>query len=413
MTNATHADRAHALWSASASARNFQCPGALALSATAPEGKESIHAARGTAAHEVAEKCLREGGQCVEHIGMAVRTKEHEVEVDEEIADSAQVYVDYVRSGSAEGDVKLMIEQRFTLDALDPPFEAGGTGDAVLYFPESRSLEIVDLKNGMGVVDPKDNPQLRTYALGAMLANSDLDVDQITVTIVQPRAPHKDGRIRSETFHVAELVEWTGTMLKHMEQSRRAMDAFAEVNGNSVKLDDWADSWLRPGKCTFCPAEGFCPAVRKQALAVAEAWFDDGGTLQVNSFDDASPEAVARDLNGIPALESWIAARSAFAKQLVEAGKSIPGWQLVEKIGNRKWTDEAKVEAQLREAGVDPFARKLVSPAQAEKLLGAKRKALVDTLTEKPVTGTSLVSIAKTTRSPAKSTAERHFDANA
>jgi hypothetical protein len=408
-----HADRGHALWSASSSARHFQCPGALALSQTAPAGKESIHAARGTAAHEVAEFCLRHGGQCVEHTGLTVRTKEHEIEVDEEIADSAQMYVDYVRSAADGGDVTLMIEQRFTLDALDPPFEAGGTGDAVLYFPESRSLEIVDLKNGMGVVDPKDNPQLRTYAVGAMLANEGLDVEKITVTIVQPRAPHKDGRIRSETFHVADLIDWTGRMLDAMNQAKRAKDAFDEINGNSVKLDDWAESWLRPGKCSFCPAEGFCPAVRKQALAVAAAWFDDGGTLQTNSFDDASPEAVARDLDGIPALESWIAARSAFAKQLAESGASIPGWQLVERIGNRKWKDEQAAETRLLAAGIAPHTKKLVSPAQAEKLLGAKRKAVVDDLTDRPVTGTNLVSVNKTTRPAAQSTAERYFDANA
>jgi hypothetical protein len=405
----SHADRGHATWSASASSRNFHCPGALALAADAPEGKESTHAARGTAAHEVAEKCLRSGGQCLDHVGEIVRTKEHEVEVDEEIADSAQMYVDYVRSGVSEGDVTLLIEQRFTLTDLNPPFEAGGTGDAVLYFPESRSLEIVDLKNGMGVVDPKDNPQLRTYAVGALLANPKLDVEKITVTIVQPRAPHKDGRIRSETFHVADLIEWTGTMLKAMDQAKRAMDAHAEVKGNSVKLDEWAAAWLRPGKCSFCPAEGFCPAVRKPAEDVVAKWFDDGGAMK-NLPAAASPDAVAADLAIIPMLESWIAARSAFAKQLAEGGTAIPGWQIVEKIGNRKWTDEAKVEAVLREAGIDPFAKKLVSPAQAEKLLGAKRKALVEPLTEKPVTGTSLVSIAKTTRAPAKTTAERYFE---
>src|SRR5690606_6882742 len=116
-------------------------------------------------------------------------------------------------------------EERFSLDALEPPFEAGGTGDFVAWFEQDRRLEIVDFKNGRGVVDVEGNPQLRTYALGAMLHHTALAVDTVTVTIVQPRAAHKDGRIRSETFHVADLIAWTADLLKAMQRSKAAKEA--------------------------------------------------------------------------------------------------------------------------------------------------------------------------------------------
>ena len=409
-----HASRSHATWAASATARNWNCAGAIALSAMAPSEQESIHSARGTACHEIAEKCLRTDTEPSQYLGDTVKTKEHAIEIDDELAESAWAYVDYVRQRLNAPGATLQIEQHFRLDDLKPPFDAGGTGDAVVYFPASRTLEIVDLKNGMGVVDPKDNPQLRTYALGAMLANRDLDVDHVMVTIVQPRAPHKDGRIRSDTFHVADLVEWSFDLLEVMKRAERAQKAFDGLNGNSVLFDEWCDAWLNPGKCKFCPCEGFCPALKKKALAVAAVWFDDADQPRAgNSVTDADPVAVARDLDLTELLEGWIAARWAFAKNLADSGVEIPGYQLSEKIGNRKWADDEQITAALLGAGLTDdqiFTKKLVSPAQSEKLLGAKRKALIEPFTTREVTGTNLVAVAKTSRPAAKARIEAFLE---
>ena len=214
---AAHADRDHADWSASATERNWACSGALALTMDLPDDT-SLAADWGTICHEVSEICLRENKEAADFIGQTRKGKKFEIEVDEELAETAQVYIDYVRDAAvlAEGSspVPLQLEQRFSLNSLKPPFDAGGTADAVIHDAELRRLEVVDLKGGRGVaVDATENKQLRTYALGAMLANPGLKVDTITVTIVQPRAPHPAGRIRSETFHVADLVEWMGGMV--------------------------------------------------------------------------------------------------------------------------------------------------------------------------------------------------------
>jgi hypothetical protein len=413
---ADHAARDHATWSASATARNWFCPGALALAEHAPPQEESIHSARGTACHQIAEKCLGKGTDPSSFLGTVEKTKQWDIEIDEELVVSASTYVEYVRSRWGKGpDRMLDTEQRFTLASLELPFDAGGTADAVIRDLPNKLLEVVDLKNGMGVVDVAENPQLRTYALGALLANPGLDVERITVTIVQPRAPHKDGRIRSETFHVADLVDWTADLLAAMRRSKEALDEFPGL-APGVRLDEWTEKWLRPGKCKFCPAEGFCPALKRRALDVAGVWFDAFDQPQLsNNPDERSPEQVAKDLDMLDMLEDWIKARRAYAHTLAEQGVEIPNYVLVDKIGNRKWAtaDEAKLVHDLKNvvglADDEIYERRVRSVAQLEKVLGAKRKSTIEIMWHKPVTGTNLVRVDKTSRPAAKPTAERYF----
>lgn len=412
-----HGARDHATWAASSTARNVHCPGALTLARFAPPDKESIHAARGTACHQVAEKCLRTGVDASAFLDTVEQTKSHAITVDEELVNTAQEYVDYCRDIVEFSGDMCWIEEKFKLDALHPPFDAGGTGDFVAYARREKRLEIVDLKAGMSVVDATGNAQLRTYALGALLHHSDLDVETVTVTIVQPRAPHKDGRIRSETFHVADLMEWTAALLAAMHRSKQAMAEYDAAAGNSVLLDEWAEKWLNPGKCVFCPAEATCPKLRRAALDVAKVWFEpDTGAPQIgNKPSDMSPEALAETLDMLDMLEGWIKAVRAYAHAQAEAGIAIPGYQLSEKIGNRRWIDDPNLAAILHgEIGgsIDDLyeAPKLKSPAQLDKLLGAKRKALIEPFVERPVTGTNLVSASKTSRPPAKPKAEAYFE---
>ena len=424
-----HAERGHAQWSASSTSRNVTCAGAIAMATLAGPEKESEHAARGTACHEVSEKCLRAPNGSFSQmpssqLGDKVKTKENEIEIDEEIVEGATEYVDYVLSqGSGEG-VQVWVEQHFSLAALNPPLEAGGTGDAVIYFPAQRMLEIVDLKFGRGVVDVEGNPQLRTYALGTLLAFPDLDVGKIKVTIVQPRAPVKGETIRSEIFHVADLIDWTDNLLKAMERSAQALREFEQINGSRVMFDGWAEQWLKPGACKFCRAEGICPALRNKALAIAPAaigaWFEDPTLVTKPAIPNmpllASPEERGHILNGLEMLEDWIKAVRASEHTRAERGDCATGYQLVDKIGNRAWveTDEAKLASDIHDKlHVEPrdiYVSKLKSPAQIEKLIGAKRKAEVDALCHKPVKGTNLVSSNKTTRPPARSKIEQFFE---
>jgi len=412
----THSNRFHARWSASATAANWTCAGRMAMVSIAPDQKDSIYAAEGTAAHEISEKALRGDKNCHAYLGDVLKVGNFEIEITEEIADSAQTYVNYVVEQSK--DALLFLEERYTLDDLDPPFEAGGTCDAVILNANSGILEVVDLKHGKGIVDVNENKQTRTYALMALLnAPKELSskIDYIKVTIVQPRAYHKDGRIRSETFHLAELIEWTAELLKAMGRSKIALEAFDKINGSRTLFDEWAEKSLTTGNCAFCPAEGMCPARRKKALSVApeiaRTWFEDV-TLETapmisNTVPALSPDELSHILDGLEMLEDWIKAVRASAHATAEQGIKIPNYQLVEKIGNRKWAaDEEKIISDLKSkiklSDDQIFQKKLSSPAQVEKIIGAKRKGELENMWHNPITGTNLVSEKKTTRPAAK-----------
>lgn len=388
-----HGARAHATWSASASSRRFACPGSLRAEADAGRRPTSYAAAWGTAAHEVAEWTLRALDRSAEAcLGTRKIIEGHEIEVDDEVVQTAGDYVEYVRNRMNGGrDVSLFIEQRFDLSEFKPPYDAGGTADAVIYFPEERLLEVVDLKGGQGVVvEVAENDQLRTYALGAMTANKAWPVDRIRVTIVQPRAPHKDGRIRSWDFDVVDLLEWTTRMLSAMHRA-------ADPNAPLIAGDH----------CKFCAAAGTCPALRDLAGERARAWFDDEtkSTHVPNSPDSLMPEEIASILDAADMIDGWISAVRAYAHAQAEDGISIPGYQLVAKRATRKWSQsdeqvagELFVRFDLTEAEL--YERKLLSPAKVEKKIGAKKKKDLEDLWSAESSGTNLVRADKSVRPP-------------
>ena len=289
-------------------------------------------------------------------------------------------------------------------------------------------IEIVDLKGGRGiVVEVKDNAQMRSYALGAMLEFRDLDVEIVRSTIVQPRAPHPDGRIRSEEIHVSALVDWTAWLLTRMRRSKAALDAFPGIK-NSVLFEEWAETWLKPGACTFCPAQGFCPAFRKQALRAAgekaAAWFENPlapvSELKPNQPQAASLAELEHMLDGLEAIEEWIKAVRSHAHLRAERGDKFEDWMLVDKIGNRTWISKDEnilygdLLHRLRLSKEQIYETpEIKSPAQIEKVLG-KRKAelakLEGVLWHKPVKGTNLVRKDQTMREPAQTKAELMFE---
>ncbi|AUQ95989.1 PD-(D/E)XK nuclease superfamily protein [Phaeobacter inhibens] len=422
-----HAERAHATWSASSAKRNMTCTGALGLILEVtkdwPE-KSSEAADWGTCAHEISEACLRDGSDAERFIGETLKGKEHSFVVDEEMADCAQEFIDYVRSESEAPNTKLWIEQRFHFDDLKPPFDAGGTGDAVIFKPALKELEVVDLKGGRGVVvEAKGNPQLRSYGLGAVLANPGLDVDTVKVTIVQPRARHKDGPIRSETFTVGELVLWTSEMLAAMHKAKQAMDERATITGE-LSEEAWAEKWLVPGdhcRDTFCPVAAVCPALRTKVEASIGLYFDpitEAPSIK-NAPDVGDPAQVGKYLDAADMIEGWVSSLRAHGHRMAEMGQPPTNYVLVEKVGREKFVDaeaEKKALAAARKAGVEDSkilnAPKAKSPKQIREAMKKKKAdvSALEGLSTTPTTGTNLVRQDGTIR-PAVSAVEQHFEA--
>lgn len=425
--SAGHAQRDHAQWSASASARLWACAGSLALSGrTGRADSESEAAAWGTACHEVSEDCLRTGKDAVEWIGRFVQTKRHRIEVDEEMAETAQVYIDHVREevaaarADAPGDDQILwLEQRFKLDAINPPFEAGGTADAVIYSRPTRTVKVKDLKGGRGiVVEALGNKQARTYALGAVLAMPGLDIQYVEVTIVQPRAPHRDGPIRSETFHIVDLLDWTTELLEAMRLAKLADDTYGSNGSEDGSFDEWAERFLHPGDhCTFCPCAGSCPALAVAAKSKALLFFkDESGVEQENTVGKLTPAEVAEILDRADMIQNWLNAVRAHAQAEAEAGVEIPNYQLVAKVGRERWNEGAEADViaacEWAELPLSEYqnAPKLRTPKQVRKALGPDLAKLVERHSTVPTAGTSLVRQDKTVRTQVQPKAHLLFD---
>lgn len=422
-----HGARDHAQWSASASARNFACPGAIALiSSLGIEDKTSRAAAWGTACHQVAEHCLREDQDAAEFVGRSVKAEPFTFEFDDEMAECTQEFLDYVRGRITEYDLAglqeekwcgatLLIEQKFDLAPINPPMQAGGTGDVVMLFPAWGLIEIVDLKTGMGYVDANENKQLRTYALGAMLANAG-SWDKVRATIVQPRVGKQ--AVRYEEIDIVDLFDWTQDLKGAMAESAEAIKA-APKNGlvAGAKISEaWTATFLVPGDhCdkTFCPARSTCPALQQAAMSAALTHFEPvSGEIAVPPDPKSLPvDKVAAVLDAADMIEGWLNAVRAYGRELVESGVTVgaPGQEyiLVAKQGRRKWAvDEADLPSALQEVLYeekdiqhdDLFERKIKSPAQIEKLLGKKRHGLIKDLWAMESSGTNLVRADKTTR---------------
>lgn len=362
---------AHAVLGASSADRWMNCPGSVHLSRGLPDSP-SEHAAEGTAAHELAEKCLTNGHASAEfYRGEIIPVDDYSFEVDDDMIEAVDVYLAEIQKIRDEApDLVEWVERRFSLEALQPPQPMFGTGDWVAYSRALRRLWVLDYKHGRGkVVQFVGNPQLRYYGLGALITLPlDLPVREVDLRIVQPRA----GNVGGEVIAAEQLLDFAGELML------------------AAKAVDKPDAKLAPGDwCRWCRAKAICPALKGQALAVAQAEFG-----QPPAPHTLTPEQVAYVLERADVVEEWVAAVRKFALAEAEQGRAPPGFKLVNKRATRRWAvAEDAVAASLAALGAEPdtlFERKLVTPAAAEKLLKPLKQKLPDGLANAVSSGYSL-----------------------
>jgi len=345
----------------------MSCPGSVNLARQVPaqDSGSNIFAQEGTNAHTFGELCLSTGDEPAEYLGRQMPG----FVVSEEMVEHVGTYVAHCRELAlqvmAHSGGAVWIEHKFNLNSLNPPEPMFGTGDFCAYDAQTQTLYVVDLKYGQGVVvEVLGNKQTRYYALGCALSPEikGLPITDVVMTIVQPRAGHADGPIRSETISFLELLEFASTLL------------FA------AKKTQEPNAPLVPGShCRFCPASGVCPAQRDQAMVLAQMDFAVE-TPSMPPAPETMPIGVVLDmLPKLHVLEDWIAAMRAHVRGKLERGEDVPGWKLVEKRAQRKWADETKAGEMLVNQGRDEDEIcdiSLKSVAQIEKLIGKKAFAV-------------------------------------
>ena len=312
----------HSPLGASSAERWMSCPGSVTLISALKASPDYVeddpdYRRDGTQAHALAAHCLEAD------IDAWQADETQFPELTAEMMGAVQEYLDFVRSLPGKREVEVRVH----LPDFHPSFF--GTLDCVVVGP--GSLHIIDYKHGVGVVvDAEDNPQLKYYARGRFDPWLKDDAP-VKLTIVQPRAFHPDGTIRTWETTVGEIRRWAE------EELRPAMEATADFE------------YLEMGQhCRFCPAKMVCPAfdgLARRALAGVRVTYDEAQQLKmlVRAVED-----------------------KAYADLIAGKDPAEVGAKLVNKRSIRVWKENAPVVDRFGEDAWKP--RDLRSPAEVEKL---------------------------------------------
>ena len=351
-----HAERSHAVLSASAAPRWLACTPSARLEEQFPD-TTSEAAKEGTLAHELAELKVRNYCYTADFGKRKLTTAINKLKKKElwqdEMVGYTDDYLDYIKSVALamKNTPYVAIEKKVDFSAYAP--EGFGTADCILI--GGKTLHIIDFKYGKspnGRVGAKENPQLSLYALGAYEAYKLLyPIENIKMSIVQPRLP--DG-ISEWECSLTELLTF-GEYVK--ERAKLAMEGTGEFAPD-------------PDTCKFCRARGKCQARAKQNVELA--FSPDMGKLPPLITNEQMGQYLIQGSD----LAKWLSDLQDCALAECLAGREVPGWKAVEGRGSRDWTDMDEAFETLVRRSVTKktmlWEKKPLSLAQVEKLVGKK-----------------------------------------
>jgi hypothetical protein len=339
------------------------CPSSAILGAGLEPVPASPYAAEGTVAHTVFATCMREGLLALELVGETFEIGEHAITVDHEMADGVQMALNHVQA-HANG-MPVEVEVRLELPGT-PVF---GWADAVV------ADKVFDLKYGVGIEVPADEPQLGLYGLMALLrrmtepalAQGPEDEVLVRTAVIQPRSLVQ--KIKPHLWTRGDLWALYSGLLRLL----------SEVQSRRLRYQTGAH-------CRFCAAAPVCPKLTAVAQDAIMAGIIEDPELQISAAD--LDERVAM----LPALKLYSDRLKALAQAYLERGGSLQSVKLVQKRAQRAWKDEEEAAAWLHGHGVEPYApAQLLSPAQAEKELApALRASMNEDLVEKISSGLTI-----------------------
>lgn len=333
----------HSLLSASGSATWLNCSGSVEAQKNYPESR-SAFADEGTAAHELAEICLKGNLNPFDFEGKQL-PETNWITVDKSMCRHVQGYIDFI----AEHKGHKIYEQK--LDYSDYAQDGFGTADCIIL--DGSTLTIIDLKYGQGVKVYADTTQTKIYALGAIAEFGVLeDIETINMIIYQPRLDHID----ESTMTFDELMRF-GEWVK--ERAELAMQPNAPLTAGEKQ-------------CQWCKAKARCPELMRYTENAIQASFGDFDELpSVNRLSDTQ---LAIAMSSASLIKSWLSAIEEHVRERLESGSGFTGYKLVEGRSSRDWSNEEEAVVALSDAHTEEelFERSFISVAKFEKLVGKK-----------------------------------------
>jgi hypothetical protein len=378
---------AHAQLSPSKRSRWALCPGSIREEAKYPEQESGAAAVDGTHSHTLLEQCFRDIPIEPEAF-MGLTLNDHEGEFMVEASRIARVRVayDYINEQSLNGICKVISETK-----VDPAYLLGRndlSGTVDIQIIAGNTLELIDYKDGMGIVSAEGNMQLEQYAFGVLAGyklpvNATYPFDYVKMTIIQPKLALRGmNPITSHTVTVSELLANMGTII------------------TQAAATDKPDAPLVPGEsqCKFCRAKGSCSALASNVMKEIGIMFQPvvTQTLDVaqqsadkdpSTMDDAQ---IRQIMEAAPLMRQLLEGVEKEALRRLEVGQSIAGLKLVNGRGSRAWAlPDAEMAEKLVKMGIPKSAiyeTKLVTPAKAEKLTWEKKDGTKVQLTDRQLT---------------------------
>lgn len=355
----------HAILPPSSASIWVECTGWRTMVNLYPDNADTSAAKEGRAAHELAERMIAD----------ATKGLTPPYVSDDEITEGAQTYaadvVRFMRKSRVFGGRDFGTETRLDMPAIHP--EVFGTIDQFIYDHKARELFLWDFKFGHKVVDAFENWQLIAYYAGLReyLELNGFEDQKITVhfRIVQPRAYHRKGPIRSWTTKASNLRPYVNQL--HMA-------AHTSLNG---------DGKLKSGNhCRYCSARFACPAAHKAAGNYLEA-------TMVPIAEAPTPLELGVELGlinrAINALDYLKTGYEAHIEGLLRNSKAVPGWNLAPGRGQEAWKVSPEQVFTLGDTfGIDLRQNKPLTPKQAIK--AGIQEEIVKAVSHRPNKGVSL-----------------------
>lgn len=364
----------HSILAPSSAARRIQCPASVMMEYRYPETEQNPAALEGEAAHWAAFEAFHGRAHAVGHIAP------NGTMLTEEMIEGAALYCEDVWTSLAQFNALpdvLRIESPIAIFNIHP--ESWGTPDAYAWVAQSNGrrprLLLWDFKFGHRIVDVFENQQIIEYVAGIIApvldrGLSDLEID-VTATIVQPRAPHREGPVRRWSFEASELRG-------HINIATAAAHEALSPNPRT-----------RVGpECRDCRARHACTVLQGAALA--------GMDMAVASQPfDMGEAAMSLEYRMLLRYVKLMEARaSGLEEQLLARGRlgaPLPGLRIEHGVGRERWNvSDAQVIAIGQALGVNVAKPDVaLTPKQAVK--AGLPSAVLDGIVSRPTGEAKLV----------------------